>query len=135
MSRRFWVVFNNDMALSVALSLEQAQRETAKRKELHAQHLAKAYGSAGAVKELERSYFHHHEVPGAAVPLVELPKEDRDALEAVGETDGAEMHSGHWDVCGRLEDRGLVTMSAPRGPGRGWRRVELTELGREVLRG
>jgi hypothetical protein len=72
----------------------------------------------------------------------ETPEEDvqlmtrGDWLEQLLETDGLELHVDDLDLVIRgLHETGLVSISAARGPGKAFHRVELTGLGRLAAAG
>lgn len=46
-------------------------------------------------------------------------------LKTVIDCDGAEIHRDDWSFAEELEKEGKITLDAPHGPGRNWRRAEL----------
>lgn len=61
---------------------------------------------------------------------IKVTKEEYDILASIYETDGAEViGDGTYDS---LVEKGLVVIGGGRGPGRLWRRVTLTDIGKIV---
>lgn len=62
-----------------------------------------------------------------------MTRKERIRLEVFHNTEGAEFPGQPDKLDKDLEAQGLITISAGRGPGRMWRRYELTDKGRTAL--
>lgn len=53
-----------------------------------------------------------------------LTKDEKDLLEEIKRTDGAEIPKPYWEITESLRDKGRITLTGPRGPGGFFKRAE-----------
>jgi hypothetical protein len=56
-----------------------------------------------------------------------MSKAEKDLLEEIRRTDGAEIPKPYWNLLEGLRDKGKITITGPRGPGGFFKRAEPIE--------